>query len=98
MHGNAFQKGIPDLYLFHLNFGHKWVDVKLPKGSVLTKAQCQKWPQWELLGEGIWILKGDTPEEYNKLFNPPNWREMWQPRYDKYVRDVDNILDELDLE
>ena len=95
MHGNVFQKGIPDLYLFRRDFGPRWVDVKLPKGSVLTKAQCQKWPKWDAAGIGIWILKEATDEEYQKLFCPPNWREMWKPRYDQYIRDVDDILAEL---
>jgi len=98
MHGNVFQKGIPDLYLFHRQYGHKWVDVKLPKGSVLTKAQCQKWPKWEAAGIDIWIMKAATIEEYQKLFQPANWREMWKPRYDKYIRDVEDILEELDDE
>jgi len=98
MHGNVFQKGIPDLYLFRSDLGHRWVDVKLPEGSVLTKAQCQKWPKWEAKGEYIWIMKGATEEEYRKLFDAPNWREMWKPRYDKYIRDVEDILEELDDE
>jgi len=96
MHGNAFQKGIPDLYMFHRQYGHKWADVKLPKGSDLTKAQCQKWPKWEAAGIDIWVLKSDTIEEYQKLFQPANWREMWKPRHEKYIRDVEDILGELD--
>jgi len=96
MHGNAFQKGIPDLYMFHKTFGHRWVDVKLPSGSVLTKAQCQKWPKWEAAGIDIWIMKADNIEEYLLLFGPANWREMWKPRYDKYIREIEDILGELD--
>lgn len=97
MHGNVFQKGIPDLYIWHQDLDlSRWVDVKLPSGSVLTKAQCQKWPEWEKVGLGIWILREDSDEEYRKLFGPPNWREMWRPGYEKYVREVDDILLELD--
>lgn len=98
MHGNVFQKGIPDLSLFRRDVGHRDVDVKLPEGSVLTEAQCRKWPKWEAAGRGIWIMKECTEEEYQKLFGPPNWREMWKPRYDKYIRDVEDIMSELDDE
>ena len=99
MHGNAFQKGIPDLYCWHPGLGlHRWIDVKLPSGSDLTKAQCQKWPKWERWGLGIWIMKAASEEEYQKLFSPPNWRDMWKPRHEKYVRDIDDILSELEDE
>ena len=54
--GNAFQKGIPDVQLFHLDHGFRWVDYKRTKGGVLTRAQRIKWPQWEAAGIGIWIL------------------------------------------
>lgn len=96
MHGNVFQKGIPDLSLFRRDVGYRDVDVKLPEGSVLTKAQCQKWPEWEKHGRGVWIMKAATEEEYQKLWQPPNWREMWKPRYEKYIREVENIMSELD--
>lgn len=97
MHGNVFQKGIPDLYCWNQGLQlHRWIDVKLPTGSILTKAQCQKWPEWEKVGLGIWIMRDDSEEEYQKLFQPPNWREMWKPRYEKYIRDIDDILSELE--
>ena len=47
---NAYQVGIPDLYAFKVIYEdgspveyHRWIDVKRPKGSTLTKHQCQKW-------------------------------------------------------
>ena len=96
MHGNVFQKGIPDLLLYRADHGYKWVDVKLFVGSVLTKAQCQKWPKWDKAGMQIHIMRDCTDEEYQKIFGPPNWREMWKPRYDAYVRELDDILLEYD--
>jgi hypothetical protein len=97
MHASYALKGIPDLYCWHQGLvTFRWIDVKLPKGSDLTKAQCQKWTDWEKRDLGIWIMKEASEEEYLKLFEPPNWREMWRPRHEKYVRDVKEILDELD--
>lgn len=94
--GNAFQKGLPDLYLFHPHFGHKWVDVKLWQGSVLTKAQCQKWPRWEKYGVKIHIMRDCTEDEYQKIFGDANWREMWKPRYDEYLLEIEEILESED--
>lgn len=96
MHGNAFQKGIPDLFCWHINFGFRWIDVKLPTGSDLTKAQCQKWTSWREKGLKIHIMKAATEDEYKKIFGPANWRELWRPRHEKYIREVSNILEELD--
>lgn len=99
MHASFILKGIPDLYCWHQGLDtFRWIDVKLPRGSVLTKAQIQKWHQWEQFGLGVWLIKGDSEEEYNKLFGPPNWRDLWSPRYEKYIRPVEDILKELDDE
>ena len=82
----AFQKGIPDLYVFSDTGDgegcHRWVDIKRPKGGTLTKAQCQKWPLWESIGLGVWIMTGCDEDV---LFEPPNFRKWWKPRYDKYL-------------
>lgn len=85
---NAFQKGIPDLYAFKADPGgehHRWIDVKRPKGSTLTKHQCQKWPVWEAIGLGVWILTGSEANPEDILFGPPNFRNWWKPRYDKFL-------------
>ena len=95
MHGNMYQKGIPDLYITHLKFGQRWLDVKNPASWQYTKAQCQKWPVWHSYGIGIWILVAATEEEYDKLFKPPNWQDYWKPRYDDYLISVDSLLAEL---
>ena len=95
MIGNAFQKGVPDLYIAHPEHGQRWIDIKNPVAYEYTKAQCQKWPVWDQYGIGIWIITGATEEEYDKLWKPPNWRLFWKPRYDEYLMNVDVLLDEL---
>jgi len=87
---NAFQKGIPDLYCFkqvelpdgELCEWHRWVDIKVPGKGTLTKAQCQKWPVWESIGLGVWIM---TECDESVLHRPPNFRDWWKPRYDKWL-------------
>ena len=96
MHGNAFQRGIPDLYLFHRKWGQRWVDVKNPKQYAFTKAQKFKWPRWEKAGLGIWILTAASQEEYDKLFAAPNWRDYWKPSWAPPTPDeIDKLLQEV---
>jgi len=94
-HGNLYQMGFPDLYVGHLKFGQRWIDVKNPVAWEFTKAQCQKWPIWDQFNIGIWIITAASEEEYDKLFTSPNWRDYWKPRYDEYLISVDMLLDEL---
>jgi hypothetical protein len=99
MHGNAFQKGIPDLYLFRRDIGHRWVDVKQPKKYTFTKAQRIKWPTWERAGNGIWIMVAATQEEYDKLFAPPNWLEYWKDSWSMPTEEeMDSLLDTIRLD
>lgn len=93
--GNAFQRGVPDLYIAHPEFGQRWLDIKNPIAYEYTKAQIQKWPVWDQYGIGIWIITAATEEEYDKLWKPPNWKLYWKPRYDEYLMDVNTLLDEL---
>lgn len=101
--GNAFQKGLPDLFLGHPQHGWRWVDIKVFGKYSFTKPQRQKWPIWEQYGIGIWILGAASEEEctvqhmateYNKLFEPPNWRQFWKSSWDE-KDDIDKMLDEL---
>jgi hypothetical protein len=94
MIGNAFQRGIPDLYCYHPKWGERWIDVKVKERYSLTKAQRHKWPIWEKYRVGIWILTAADQEEYDKLFLPPNWRRFWNPKWDKQP-DIDSLLDEI---
>jgi hypothetical protein len=99
MHGNAFQKGIPDLYLFHPRLGPRWVDVKRPGKYSFTKAQRLKWPLWDHYGVGIWILTAANQEEYDKLMAPPNWRDYWKASWAlPTLPEIDRMLDDLDAE
>lgn len=99
MHGNAFQKGIPDLYAHHPRAGSRWIDVKNPKNYSFTKAQRLKWPLWELFNCGIWILVAATQEEYDKLFDPPNMMDYWKDSWALPTQgDIDKMLCELDRE
>jgi hypothetical protein len=94
MHGNAFQRGIPDLYVFRKDVGSRWVDVKQPKKYSFTKAQRIKWPTWHNAGIGIWILTAATQVEYDKLFAPPNWLEYWKPKWAMPTEaELDTLLD-----
>ncbi len=102
MIGNAFQMGIPDLYLVHKDYGCRWVDIKVYGKYSLTKAQRSKWPIWESFKVGIWILgakdaksctKAHMVEEYNILKRPPNWREFWNTKWDQQP-DIDNLLED----
>lgn len=81
-HGNMYQSGYPDLFCCHRRYGHRWVEVKLPKGSRFTPAQVQDFPMFCANGSGVWILIAATETEYRKLFKPPNWwhyLDLWKP-------------------
>jgi len=100
--GNAFQKGLPDLFLGHPKHGWRWADIKVFGAYSFTKAQKLKWPEWEKYGIGVWILGAESREhctiehlttEYNKLFAPPNMRDFWKPSWDK-VDDIEKLIEE----
>jgi len=96
MIGNAFQTGIPDLFVAHPKWGLRWLDVKRPgKNYSFTKAQKRKWPIWEAFGVGIWILVGANQENYDRLFKAPNWRDYWKESWGQ-IPDIHALLDELD--
>jgi hypothetical protein len=94
MIGNAYQQGIPDLYCFHPSWGERWIDVKVEGRYSFTKAQKTKWPLWESFGCPIWILTDATQEQYDKLFDKPNWRDYWKPSWDKKPN-IDALMDEI---
>jgi hypothetical protein len=101
MHGNAFQKGIPDLYCFHPELNnpeglHRWVDVKVKGRYRYTKDQCQKWTKWEGFRLPVYIMVAATDEEYAKLFGRPNFRLYWKPSYDKYLITVAEAIEEIE--
>jgi len=79
MHGNMFQKGVPDLFCCHAQYGHKWVEIKLPtdhpegKRSKYTPAQLETFPILCTHGSPVWTLTAATHSEYKKLFSECNW-------------------------
>lgn len=104
--GNAFQTGIPDLFIGHARYGCRWVDIKVYGKYNFTKAQRHKWPTWEKFGIGIWILGAESREactkehmiaDYDLLFQPPNWRQYWKESWDTKP-DIDKLLEDLDNE
>lgn len=95
--GNAFQTGIPDLYCFHKKYGERWIDAKQPKHYNFTKAQRYKWPLWTAAGIGIWILVGATQEEYDKLFQRPNWQTYIKKSWKMPTQaEIDKLMDEME--
>ena len=96
MLANSFQTGIPDLFCYHRKWDMRWIEVKRPEGYSFTLRQRQKWPQWERSGIPIHILTAATQEQYDLLFEPPNWREFWRPSFQTPTKsDIDRMLDEL---
>jgi hypothetical protein len=94
--GNAFQTGIPDLYLYHPKWGQRWVDLKSPGRYSFTKAQRIKWPLWEKFGLGIWIVTSADQDGYDSLFRPPNWRDFVKRTWKIPTQeDIDKMLDEI---
>lgn len=77
VHGSMLQSGFPDLFATHVNYGPRWIEVKLPdmKGSHFTGAQLREFPKFVKAGSPIWILTAATEMEYRKLFKPSNWLE-----------------------
>jgi len=96
MSADAFQNGIPDLFCYHKKWGMRWVEVKRPANYSFTLRQRQRFPAWQEDGIGIWILTAATQEQYDLLFQPPNWRDFWRPSFAvPTIADIDAMLDEL---
>lgn len=72
-HGNNFQSGFPDLYAIHERYGTRWIEVKQPVGYVFTRAQKKNFHKFSEKGVGIWVLTAATEDEYQRLFDAPNW-------------------------
>lgn len=91
--GNAFQSGLPDLYAGHKDYGQRWIEVKNESQYEFTRAQQLKFPVLDYYGIGVWVLVAASEKEYDKLFQTPNWKDYWKPRYGEI--DIDALLDEL---
>ena len=73
MHGNIHTHGFPDLFACHSRYGTRLIEIKNRDNYSFTASQLDKFPKLCANGAGVWILTGDSDEEYNKLFKPPNW-------------------------
>jgi hypothetical protein len=76
-HGNIFQKGFPDLFICHKEYGHRWVEVKVQTAEKnvwgFTEAQREEFPKLCVNGSGVWVITAATEQEYRKLWQPSNW-------------------------
>lgn len=93
-HGNKYQSGFPDLHCYHKRFGLRWVDAKNPLSYKYTTPQIKLWPEWEKVGCGVWIMFDGDDANYKFLFQPPNFRKFWKPRYDLIYRSNADILED----
>lgn len=73
--GTLLSYGWPDLYTAHLQYGPRWIEMKVPGGK-LRETQIEFITDFALVGVGVWVLTDDTIKEYQKLFKPPNWQEF----------------------
>lgn len=72
-HGNMYQSGFPDLWVSHVKYGSRWVEVKNPKSYAFTPAQLETFPKICANGSSVWVLTGGNETEYLKLFKHCNW-------------------------
>lgn len=75
--GNAYQFGLPDLFVAHVKYGMRWIEVKNPLAFSFTAAQLIEFPKLHAAGVGIWILHSAEVNEMEKLFKPANWFEIF---------------------
>ena len=73
MHGNMYQRGVPDIYCCKRRYGARWIEVKNSEAYRFTPAQIETFPRLSAEAIGVWILVAATQREYEKLFKPPNW-------------------------
>lgn len=71
MHGNAYQKGLPDTFCCHKIFGSIWIEFKKP-GEKISAVQHQTFARMHSKGVKIYVLDSDTNLE-RIVTSPPNW-------------------------
>lgn len=74
-HGNMFMSGWPDLFCCHINYGHRWIEVKDParKGLIFTPAQMKKFPLMCAHGAGVWVATTHVDVEKLITQQAANW-------------------------
>jgi hypothetical protein len=88
IHGNLFQKGLPDKYCFHREYKQRWVEVKVPSHYRFTPAQLVNFPLIDRCGIGIWVLTDASEAEYEKLFSKPNWKKLLKKSDIKKIQEL----------
>lgn len=68
-HGNKYQAGFPDTLALHMEYGWRWIEIKLEKISY-TKYQLYYFPKIR----NVWVLQGTSQDNYLRLFKPANYR------------------------
>lgn len=82
IHGNQYQNGLPDKYIFHSQYSPRWVEFKVFHCNTveLTTSQKKKFPRMLAANVPIYViahtdLRGNVREcrrLYSKLFEEPN--------------------------
>lgn len=92
-HGNKFQKGFPDAYALHPQYGARWIDFKVSGKYSFTLAQKNTWCDWYFnFNTGVYILTGGNQGEYDKLFKPCNFLDYWKNSWgspEEFARPLD---------
>lgn len=85
-HGNSVQKGFPDLYCLHRNYGQRWIEVKNPSAYSFTPAQLKFFPAMNQAGIGVWVMVAATLEQYATLFiKSEDGCGSWKKYYRQYL-------------
>lgn len=81
LHGNVYQKGLPDLYITHGTYSARWIECKI-KGHSFTRAQRIVFPKMISHNVPLYLIEGvdfrgiegkeSLQRAYQKLFNEPN--------------------------
>lgn len=78
MHGNQFQRGVPDCYAMHPILGTRWIDYKVEGRYSYTSAQRNVWCDWYYnFGVQIYILT--SGEQLERLNGRGNFLDYWKP-------------------
>jgi len=72
IHGSQYQSGLPDLFAAHPKYGSRWIECKWGN-NFLSAAQIKEFAAMDKAGVGIWVLR--SPDEYDILLKPANWRK-----------------------
>ncbi len=72
MGASQYLVGFPDLFAYHQVYKTRLIEVKTSTGK-LEKSQIKEFTRFAKYDCGVWVLKGASQEEYNKLFAPANW-------------------------